>query len=441
MSDSAEGDQSGRHDPLAPLRHRSFVLFVASRAILTTAQSSLQAAILWQVYDISNSALQLGLIGLARFVPSLLLSPFAGAVADRYDRRTILMISHLSPLAASAVLFFTTLSGSVNLSMIYGLMIAFAITSSFEYPARQSLITQLVPPQIFPNSVSFNSAIQQLGFIIGPAFAGVAIGVAGIELAYGVNVVLVAGAIVTLAFVRAQYGTAPRVAISLKTVAEGVRFVFHHQILLSAMALDMFAVIFGGAQALLPIYAEEILGVGPAGYGLLSSMQAAGAVVTSFLLVLLPPVRNSGRALILAVAAYGLVTIGFGLSRSFPLSLALYWLVGATDQVSVVMRQTTIQLATPNDLRGRVSSVNQVFVGASTHVGAIEKGTVAAATNATFAVTTGGLAALAVLAFVVAKAPALWRYRIPTAQEAMEAEEKAAASRAAQPEVAQQKAQ
>jgi hypothetical protein len=261
-----------------------------------------------------------------------------------------------------------------------------------------------------------------------------------VELAYAVNILLVAGAIGTLVFVRARYGEAPRVAISLKSVAEGVRFVFHHQILLSAMALDMFAVIFGGAQALLPIYAEDILGVGSTGYGLLTAMQAAGALVTSLLLTLLPPVRNTGRALVLAVAAYGLVTIAFGASRSYPLSLALYWLVGATDQVSVVMRQTTIQLATPNDLRGRVSSVNQVFVGASTHVGAIEKGTVAAATNATFAVTSGGLAALAVLAFVVAKAPALWRYRIPTAQEAM-AEERATASRAEQPEVAQQKAQ
>lgn len=418
MSDSAEGDKPSRHDPIAPLRHRSFVLFVASRAFLTTAQSALQAAILWQVYEISNSALQLGLIGLARFLPSLVLSPFAGAVADRFDRRTVLMLSHISPLTASAILLITTISGTVNLPVIYALMIAFAITNSFEYPARQSLITQLVPQNIFPNAISFNSAIQQLGFIIGPAFAGIAIGVAGVETAYAVNIGLIGSAIGTLVFVRAQYGSAPRVAISLQTVKEGVRFVLRHEILLSAMALDMFAVIFGGAQALLPIYAHDILKVGGVGYGLLTSMQAAGALVTSFGLMLLPPVNRTGRALLLAVVAYGLVTIAFGLSRSFPLSMALYGLVGATDQVSVVMRQTTIQLATPNELRGRVSSVNQVFVGASTHVGSIESGTVAAATSATFAVVSGGMAVFAVLGFIAAKAPELWRYKVSGSTEA-----------------------
>jgi MFS family permease len=196
-------------------------------------------------------------------------------------------------------------------------------------------------------------------------------------------------------------------------IMEGVRFVLHHPVLLGAMALDMFAVIFAGAQALLPIYAEEILKVGSTGYGVLTSAQAVGAFLMSFVLMVLPPVERTGRLLILAVAGYGLATIVFGLSRSFPLSVAAYALTGATDQISVVMRQTTIQLATPDALRGRVSSVNQVFIGASNQLGMVESGLVAAVTNATFAVVSGGIGCLVTLAAITYWVPELWRYRVP----------------------------
>ena len=195
-------------------------------------------------------------------------------------------------------------------------------------------------------------------------------------------------------------------------IREGVQFVWQRQVLLGAMTLDMFAVIFGGAKALLPIYAADILHVGPQGFGLLSASMDLGALLMSIALVVMPPIERTGRALLLSVATFGITTIVFGLSRSFPLSLATYMAVGMTDQVSVVMRQTTIQLATPNALRGRVSSVNIVFIGASNQLGGVKSGFVAANTNATFAVVSGGTGCLAVLALIAARMPDLRHYRV-----------------------------
>ncbi|MGH2587759.1 MAG: MFS transporter, partial [Dehalococcoidia bacterium] len=245
-----------------------------------------------------------------------------------------------------------------------------------------------------------------------PALAGLAIARGGVGGAYVAYAGLIVIAIGTLLVLRPRAPEGERRRVSLAAIAEGVRFVRQRQVLLGAMALDMFAVLFGGAVAMLPIYAEEILKVGPRGYGLLTSSQAVGAFVTSVLLVALPPVQRTGRALLFAVAAYGLATAVFGLSRSFALSLVAYGLTGAADQVSVVMRHTTIQLATPDELRGRVSSVSMVFIGASNQLGAVESGLVAAVTSATFAVVSGGVGCVAVVGAIAAKMPELRRYRI-----------------------------
>jgi len=394
------------------LRDGGFRWFAASRLCSGAGQTLLQAAVAWQVYQLSGSALQLGLIGLARFLPALLVSLVAGAVADRYDRRRIVMTAELVPVLCAAALMLTTRLGTVGLPLIYALVFAVALASAFENPARQALLPQIVPRAIFLNAVTVNSTIQQLAFVAGPMSGGALIARAGVQGAYAAVAALYLGALMSLVPLSPRAEPGERRAVSVAAIVEGLRFVWHRQVLLGAMTLDMFAVIFGGATAMLPIYAEDILKVGAGGYGLLTSAQGIGALLMSVVMVLLPPVRRTGWVLLLAVTAYGLATVAFGLSRSFPLSLLLYGLTGAADQVSVIMRQTTIQLATPDALRGRVSSVSSLFIGASNQVGMVESGLVAALTNATFSVVSGGLGCLAVVAAVAAGMPELRAYRV-----------------------------
>jgi MFS family permease len=398
--------------PFSVLQRRDFLWFAGSRFFSGAGQTLLQAAIAWQVYAISGSALQLGLIGIARFVPSLGMSLVGGAVADTYNRRNILLIAQTVPLLSSAVLLTSTVGGWVSLPLIYALVLLIAFGSAFENPSRQSMLPLLVPREMFANAVAVNSTIQQLSFVGGPAVGGLVIGVFGIGAAYGVHVGLLALAMLALIPLRPRQVSTGRSAISLRAMKEGVSFVAKRQVLLGAMAIDMFGVLFAGATAMLPIYANDILGVGPKGYGLLTAAQGVGAFVTSLTMVMLPPVQRTGRVLLVAVAGFGLATIVFALSRSFPLSLAAYALTGVADQVSVVMRQTTIQLSTPDELRGRVSAVSMVFIGASNQLNMAFSGFVATLTSATFAVASGGVGCLAVVALIAVLMPELRRHRI-----------------------------
>jgi MFS family permease len=352
------------------------------------------------------------LLVLIRFLPALLTSLLGGAVADSYDRRWITVISQSGPLAASVALFLLTRAGSAQLPVIYLLVFGVALSSAFENPARQALLPQLVSRETFANAVTLNSALQQLGAVAGPSLAGLLIAVIGVAGAYAAHLGIVLLGVVPLLLLRLNPDARERRAVSLAAITEGIQFVWRRQVLLGAMTLDLMAVIFGGATALLPIYAQSILHVGAAGYGLLSSSLSIGALLMSVVLIAFPPVQHTGRALLWAVAGFGLATILFGLSRSYPLSLLAYGLTGSADQVSVIMRTTTIQLATPDALRGRVSSVGSIFIGASNQVGALESGVVAAVTTATFAVVSGGVACLAVVAAIGFGMPRLRRYRI-----------------------------
>lgn len=408
------------HHPLAALRQRDFRLFALTRLLSGAATTMLQAAIAWQVFNLAedagfNSALALGLLGGARFLPALGLSLVGGAVADSYDRRKVLLLSQIVPLGCSATLALATHTGSASLPMIYGIALALAVAASFENPSRQALLPQLVQRETFANAVAVNSTVQQLAFVAGPAVGGALIAAWGVGGAYLVHIALIAGAMTALVLIRPRPPTGERRQVSVAAIAEGIRFVRHRQALLGAMALDMFAVIFAGATALLPIYAKEILHVGARGYGLLSSAQAVGAFAMALVLVALPPVQRTGRALLLAAAAFGIATVIFGLSHIYALSLFAYALTGVADQLSVVMRLTTIQLATPDELRGRVSAVSGIFVGASNQIGMMESGIVSALTNATIAVVSGGAACIAVVAAVAAGMPELRRYRITPA--------------------------
>lgn len=409
---SPDNRPQARHDPWAALRQADFRLYAGSRLLSNMGTALQQAAILWQVYQLSHSALQLGFIGLARFAPSLGLSLVGGALADAHDRKRIAILTQAVPLLSSLALFLATRSGTVHLPLIYALVFAMSLASAFESPARQALLPQIVTRETFPNAVAVNSTMQEIGTIAGPAVGGLLIAVTGVAGAYAADLVLISGCVLTLLPLRPRREPGQRRAVSLAAIREGVQFVRHNQALLGAMTLDMFAVVFGGATALLPVYARDILHVGAAGYGLLVSSQSVGAVCMSAVLVLLPPVRRVGRTLLIAVAGFGAATVLFGASRWFPLSLLAYGLTGVADEVSVIMRQTTIQLATPDELRGRVSSVSSIFIGASNQVGAMESGFVAALTTATFSVVSGGLASLGVVAAVGASMPGLRRYRI-----------------------------
>lgn len=401
-----------RHDPLAPLRLSSFRFYLGQRLFAGTAMTLLQAVMAWQVYAISGSALNLGILGLVRFFPALGLSLVGGAVADSYNRRNIIMAAQLLPLACSAILAAATVGGWVSLGLIYGLVLVVAIGSSFENPAGQALLPSIVPPELFASSVSLSSSVRTLGFVAGPAMSGLIIAAAGVDVAYVAHIGLVGGSLASLSLLRYQQPPGQRRAVSIAGMVEGVGFVRRRQVLLGAMTLDMFAVIFGGAVALLPIYATDILHVGARGYGLLAASFEFGAFLMAVILVVRPPIVNAGRALLIAVALFGVGTVVFGMSRAFPLSLTAYTFIGMADQLSVVLRQTTIQLSTPDELRGRVSAVSQIFIGASNQLGAVESGVVAAATSATFAVVSGGAGCLAVVGVVAAKLPELRRYRI-----------------------------
>ncbi|MSQ62135.1 MAG: MFS transporter [Dehalococcoidia bacterium] len=401
-----------RYDPLAALRQPNFLLYTASRFLSSAAMTMMQAVILWQVYQLTGSPLQLGMIGLVRFLPALGLSLVGGAYADTHDRRAILFAAQVFPFAGSLALFLTTRADIVGLPLIYAVVLVTALSSAFEAPARQALLPSLVDHATFSNAITVSSTAGSLAFVTGPALAGVIIGWGSVSGAYGAHLVLIAAGALLLPLLRPRPFEGERRSVSVAMILEGVQFVWQRQVLLGSMTLDMFAVIFGGAKALLPIYAADILHVGPQGFGLLSASMDLGALLMSVALVLIPPIERTGRALLLSVAAFGVTTIVFGLSRSFPLSLAAYMAVGMADQVSVVMRQTTIQLATPDELRGRVSSVNMVFIGASNQLGGVESGFVAAVTNATFAVVSGGAGCLAVLALIAARMPELRHYRI-----------------------------
>jgi len=390
----------------------NFWIYLTSRFCAATGMTLLRSAIAWHVFDVSKSAFSLGLIGLVQFVPALSLTLVGGAVADAYDRRRVMRLAQLPLLACGGLLWLATTRQAVSLWVLYAAAFSVAVSFAFDSPARQALVPSLVPLEAFPRAVTYASTAQALAFASGPALGGMAIAAGGVRLAYALYALLVAINWVGLGFVRPVREMTERRAPSLQAVREGVGFVRRNPIVLGCMTLDMFAVIFGGATALLPIYAADILQVGARGYGLLSSSLEIGALLSAVVMMLRPPVSRAGRALHVAVAVYGVATIAFGLSRAFPISVAAYMVAGMADQVSVVMRQTTIQLSTPDSLRGRVSAVNMIFIAASNQLGAVESGFVAAATSPTFAVVSGGVGCLLVLGLVAWKIPELRRYRV-----------------------------
>lgn len=390
---------------------RNFLAYLASRFSGGTATMLLRAGVLWHVFALTRSPFHLGLIGVVQFVPALGLMLVGGALADTHDRRRIMIAAQSTAFAAALLLCVAAHTGHVSLPLLYGIVLVVAATSSFDNPARAALLPTLVPRSVLPRAVTVASTNQALAFASGPALAGALIAELGIASVYDGYVVLMAGSLAALSMLRPGRQEPSGRAPSLAAIREGLDFIRRRQVILGCMLLDMLAVIFGGATALLPVYATEILHVGARGYGVLSAASEVGALATSLILTFAPPVRRAGVTLLAAVAVYGAATLVFGVSRWFPLSVAAFVLVGVADQVSVVMRATAIQLATPDALRGRVSAVNLLFIGASNQLGAAESGFVAALTSAPFAVVSGGVGCLLVVAIVAAAMPELRRYR------------------------------
>jgi MFS family permease len=373
----------------------------------------LQTAVIWHVFALSHSPFQQGVLGVVQFAPALLLMLLGGAVADTFDRRRVVMLAQLPPLAAGALLCLATSRGFVSVRLIFGATFLIAVAGAFDGPARMAFLPGLVGKEAFPRAVVFASTTMAMAFVTGPALQGLLIALGRLDLVYALYGGLIGLALVFLSFLHPVEPPSAGGAMSLRAIREGVGFVRRSPVILGCMTLDMLAVIFGGASALLPIYADQILAKGPKGYGILASSLEMGSLLMGLFMLTRPTVVRAGRVLLIAVGVYGAATIAFGLSRWFPLSVALYMIAGMADNVSVIMRSTAIQLSTPDELRGRVSAVNMLFIGASNKLGLAESGFVAALTNATFSVVSGGVGCLVVLAIVAARIPELRSYRTP----------------------------
>lgn len=366
-------------------------------------------AVGWQVYDITREPLQLGYVGLAQFAPMILLTLWAGDAADRYDRKRLILLSRLLLGVAALVLAALSVGGVRSVWPIYVVLAIIGVARAFGGPAAQALLPRLVPPEHFASAVAWSSSLWQVAVIAGPAIGGALYGLT--RHAVPVYAACALLEVVSCAFTAALTTRTGSAGVSneraSKRLLAGLRYVWSNKLVLGAISLDLFAVLFGGAVALLPIYARDILNVGPGGLGLLRSAPAVGAGLVAVLLALRPLPRRAGAIMLACVAGFGAATIVFGLSRRFAVSLVALTFVGATDMVSVYVRQTLIQLATPDAMRGRVSAVNLAFIGASNELGEFESGAAAAFLGTVPAVVAGGAITMAIVLLWSALFPSL----------------------------------
>ena len=409
MTTQGEGGDGhrGRHDPYAAFRVGDYRRYVLGWSVAMVGTRIQATAIGWEMYQRTGQALALGMVGLVLAVPTIALALPAGYLADAFDRRRLMMLSLVGMTATSLVLaVLSFIQGPVLL--MYGLLSLDAAAVALGRPARTALLPQILPREVFPNAVMWNTSIMHIASVFGPAAGGFVVAL-HVPSAY---VICAASSLVFIVLLsRLSFQEAPRQAggASLQTLLGGLSFLGRNRLLLWLMSLDMFAVLLGGAVYLLPIYAEDILQVGAKGFGWLRAAPAAGAFCTAILLAYLPPMRRAGRNLLLAVAGFGAATVVFGVSTSFWLSMAMLFLTGVFDNVSMVVRHTLVQLLTPDAMRGRVSAVNGVFVGASNELGGLESGVVAHWFGPVISVVSGGIGTILVVGMTALSAPGLRR--------------------------------
>ncbi|MDR9762640.1 MFS transporter [Rhizobium redzepovicii] len=402
MSFSPTGDR------FAAFRHSSYTRFFLARFLLSFSQQIVSVAVGWQMYDQTGKAIYLGLIGLVQFLPSLLLMLVTGSVADRYNRRAIAALCSLVSALCTLALLIMTVMGTFTPLPVFAVLLIFGIERAFMSPAVQSLAPNLVPEQDLSNAIAWNSSSWQLAAITGPVIGGLLYGVSA-TTAYTVAVVFsILGAALLYMIPKPEQKTTGE-AKSWAMILGGFSFIRAEKVVLGAISLDLFAVLLGGATALMPIFARDILTLGPWGLGLLRAAPGLGAIVMAIFLAAYPLKHRAGIYMFIGVALFGLGTIVFGISTNTEVSIAALALMGASDMVSVYVRESLIALWTPDQLRGRVNAVNMVFVGASNELGEFRAGTMASIFGAVPAVVIGGIGTLAVAAIWASSFPKLRR--------------------------------
>ena len=383
--------ESERRRPGAALKYPDFRRFQGARFASVLGGQIVSIAVGWHIYELTRRALDLGWVGLAQFVPAFLLSLPAGHVADRVDRRRVFATCLFCYALVALALYLLTFGSSKSALPVYALLVLVGAARGFSGPASQSLLPDLVSKEDFASAVAWSSSVWQIGAIVGPAAGGFLYAVGGSRLAYGVASLLFFGAAVSCALIRTRPVQSRARGQSLRAVFAGVEYVFAKKVVLGAISLDLFAVLLGGASALLPAYARDILHVGPSGLGALRAAPGLGAAVMAVVLAYRPLGKRAGYTLYACVGLFGVSTIVFGASTNFALSIASLTVLGAADLVSVVVRHTVVQLETPPEMRGRVSAVNMLFIGASNELGEFESGVTAQLLGVVRSVVVGGI--------------------------------------------------
>ena len=404
MSDAAKGSA------YAVFRLPNYRRYFAGNILGIIAHQMLTLAVGWEIYERTGSKLKLGYIGLAQYLPILLFTLPAGQIADRFNRKKIMFMTlSMTAIAALAMLWVSATKGSIN--VIYACLFLNGLSRAFQAPARSALVPQIVPREIFPNAVAWGSNSFELATITGPALGGAMIAYFGRPTwVYLVTAICSLTYLILLTGVQVNTPQDHREPIRLEGLIAGLQFVWRSKVMVASITLDLFAVLLGGAVTLLPIYAKDILQVGPTGLGWMRAAPSIGAVVMAFIIAHRPPMQRAGWTLLVSVVGFGLATIMFGLSRSFGLSMAMLVLVGATDSISVIIRHTLVQMLTPDEMRGRVSAINSLFIGTSNELGGYESGLVAEYFGTEFSVVSGGIGTLIVVLIVSLVWPQLRRY-------------------------------
>jgi MFS family permease len=391
--------------------HPNFVLFQSARLCIVIATEMQGVAVGWQVYEITRRPLDLGLVGLAQFLPGIFLFLISGHAADRFDRRKLLVACYAGFAVCSAVLLWQATNGVHTVLPIYAALVLLGVVRSFTGPTTRAILPQLVPEEHFPNAVAWNATVMQTATILGPALGGVVYALfRGPSLVYGAAMAAALAAMWFTLEIDSQEKPRPREEINWKTVLAGLRYIWRQKLVLGSISLDLFAVLLGGAVALLPVYAREILKTGPWGLGLLRCAPAIGAAAMAVLLAHRPLRGKLGATMLWCVGGFGAFTMLFGVSHSLPLSMLALALVGASDMVSVIIRATFLQLGTPDEMRGRVNAVDMIFIGGSNQLGQFESGVTAQWLGTVPAVLLGGIGAIVVTA--------LWAWMFPELRKA-----------------------
>jgi MFS family permease len=391
----------------AAFRYPNFRYFMTARFLVTASSEMQSVAVGWQIYSLTHRPMDLGLVGLAQFAPGILLFLVAGHIADRVARNRILRACYGAFSICSLLLLAITWHGLTAVWPIYGVLLLNGTIRVFNGAASQAFLPLLVPTEHFPNAVAWSSSMFQTAMVFGPMAGGVVYGFSGSPIpVYCCAAIAYLCALLLMSRIRVQSATSPRTPASLTMVLEGFRFIRRKKLILGSISLDLFAVLLGGAVALLPVYAREILNTGAYGLGLLRGAPSAGAVVMAIVLAHWPLRRRAGLTMLACVFGFGVFTIVFGLSRNIALSLAALILLGACDMVSVIVRHTLVQLGTPDEMRGRVSAVNMVFIGASNEVGQFESGLTAQWFGTVPAVVLGGVGTIMIVL--------LWSWLFPS---------------------------